>query len=441
MWPFAIVDGKRTHISEANRGTRGICPVCGEALVARKGAYRCEHWWHVNGRQCDLWYESRGPWHRYWQDMFPSDCQEVIVECDGIKHIADVKTKKGIVVEMQWSAISTEQIAAREKFYDKMLWIVGMCRLVGGQRLKERFDDADISRVRKQCRMHVLSACDLPRSIQWLDCSWPVFFDFDGTFDKPESNGNLYYLMPKRKDDDFDRYCIEVPRMELIEALRVGRAHDLFQELKDFRDGHERWLQEERERAIIRARADELKGRAKIEARERDRAEPFRGCGDSFPSEVAFANRKFHLPPRCAVTMGWVEGYLVSRGFITEWITRLPEKSFAPYGRIAIHFAEDYSLDEYKVDMAKAKEMGLAEEVLPYDKLEMYRDKIVACVDYLIKHEDSDIAFTFRYQNLFYRPSAKACAWHRSSVEIWDLPSRTQEYLGQVDEFSRRIEI
>ena len=69
-WRFAIVDGERLDISKAQREQRGICPLCGGDLVAKKGDIRESHWSHINKRKCDAWYESKGQWHRWWQNRF-----------------------------------------------------------------------------------------------------------------------------------------------------------------------------------------------------------------------------------------------------------------------------------------------------------------------------------------------------------------------------------
>lgn len=64
--------------------------------------------------------------------MFPKEWQEVVVEkeVDGlvVRHIADVKTERGVILEVQYSPISIEDIAIRERFYNNMLWLVNMRR-------------------------------------------------------------------------------------------------------------------------------------------------------------------------------------------------------------------------------------------------------------------------------------------------------------------------
>lgn len=55
-------------------------------------------------------------WHLSWQENFPEDCREVVVEKDGIKHRADVLINN-TVIEFQHSSITSEEIAKRNNFY------------------------------------------------------------------------------------------------------------------------------------------------------------------------------------------------------------------------------------------------------------------------------------------------------------------------------------
>ncbi len=124
---YAIVDGQR---SEASRGLLGTCPICEVALRPRCGRFRQAHWAHPPGIVDHRW-EPETEWHRQWKGCFPEDCQEVIHRADnGERHIADVKTAHGQVIELQNSPISEEERSSREAFYRPMLWVVN------GQRLK-----------------------------------------------------------------------------------------------------------------------------------------------------------------------------------------------------------------------------------------------------------------------------------------------------------------
>lgn len=170
-WPYAIVDGVRTHISDAARLQHGECPVCGAELVARKGKFREDHWWHVNGKRCDPWYQPKGPWHLYWQNMFPKECQEVVVEGDvdgtRVRHIADVKTHGGIVLEVQYSAISPETIAIREDFYGNMLWLANMRRIESDTKSSRRMSRRQRVSMRTSPRRLIMRSCGSLKARLW----------------------------------------------------------------------------------------------------------------------------------------------------------------------------------------------------------------------------------------------------------------------------------
>lgn len=120
---YALVEGLR-HIPEPN--LKGVCPVCSEATVSKCGSILQWHWAHRGKRHCDPWWENETDWHRTWKSKFPSESREVVHfnSATGEKHVADVKTHRGIVVEFQNSPISVSELRGRELFYARMLWIV-----------------------------------------------------------------------------------------------------------------------------------------------------------------------------------------------------------------------------------------------------------------------------------------------------------------------------
>ena len=120
---YAIIDGVR---AEAQPQSRGVCQCCGGQTIAKCGEHVVWHWAHRRREDCDPWWESETGWHRLWKDRFPLDWQE-IVHCDpvtGERHIADVKTPQGLVVEIQNSPIHPEEMRSREDFYSEIVWIV-----------------------------------------------------------------------------------------------------------------------------------------------------------------------------------------------------------------------------------------------------------------------------------------------------------------------------
>lgn len=120
---YADVDGERT---QASPKLRGICRGCGGDTIAKCGKHVVWHWSHRSRSHCDRWWEAETAWHRDWKNRFPIDWQEIVLhdEATGEKHIADVRTCLGVVVEFQRSTIEPSEVAAREQFYRRMVWVV-----------------------------------------------------------------------------------------------------------------------------------------------------------------------------------------------------------------------------------------------------------------------------------------------------------------------------
>src|SRR5262249_38057129 len=125
---FALVEGERR---EAQPRLSGKCPGCGNAVIAKCGEYRVWHWAHQGTRTCDHWWEPETEWHRAWKSQFPPEWQKIIQRSeDGEKHIADVKTDRGVVLEFQHSFLRRDERESREMFYRNMVWVVNGLRRV-----------------------------------------------------------------------------------------------------------------------------------------------------------------------------------------------------------------------------------------------------------------------------------------------------------------------
>lgn len=75
-------------------------------MTPKCGQLKVWHWAHRSIRSCDPWWENETPWHRAWKNQFPADWQEKVHRTDnGEKHVADVKTKSGVVLEFQHSPL------------------------------------------------------------------------------------------------------------------------------------------------------------------------------------------------------------------------------------------------------------------------------------------------------------------------------------------------
>ncbi|PZX56809.1 hypothetical protein [Algoriphagus chordae] len=106
------------------KGLTGKCQICGNPVKAYCGNIIIHHWKHVAELNCDPWKEHESEWHRSWKNEFPKDWQEVIMNKGNNKHIADVKTKNGLVLELQNSSISSSTIEEREDFYGNIIWLI-----------------------------------------------------------------------------------------------------------------------------------------------------------------------------------------------------------------------------------------------------------------------------------------------------------------------------
>lgn len=117
---------------------RAICQGCGSILIAKCGEMNIWHWAHENGADCDSWhYEPKTEWHIKWQNYFNESEREVSIVKNNQHHIADIFNKNEIVIEIQNSPISTYDIKEREKFYDKMIWIINSKEFIHNIILKD----------------------------------------------------------------------------------------------------------------------------------------------------------------------------------------------------------------------------------------------------------------------------------------------------------------
>lgn len=213
---FALVDNQKVA---AQKGLKGICPICQKPVIPKCGPYKIDHWAHKSNANCDKWWENETDWHRKWKNLFPEEWQEVVAfdEITGEKHIADIKTNTGMVIEFQHSNISDDERVSRESFYKKMIWIVdGTRRKYDFSRFMKAFDKEFIIPVDKSNNIKIwLLFCSgdyLPK--EWVKSSVPVVFDY--------GNDELWCLFPK-KESGHHQLILETPRDELVNVLRKGQ--------------------------------------------------------------------------------------------------------------------------------------------------------------------------------------------------------------------------
>lgn len=202
---YALVNDERR---EPEPGLSGICASCGSLMVSKCGEVNIHHWAHGKRRNCDPWWENETEWHRAWKRNFPTAWHEVIQKDEiGEKHIADVKTSQGIVLEFQHSHIKPEERDARENFYKNMVWIVdGKRRL----RDKEQFQFSIRYTTGIGARKDLFeSTGGGALSREWGNRNVPVFFDFGEEM--------LWGYLPKNLHEK--SHVVGIERSKLIAAL------------------------------------------------------------------------------------------------------------------------------------------------------------------------------------------------------------------------------
>lgn len=212
---FSLVNGRR---QEAKPKLSGICPACGSVMTAKCGRVRVHHWAHKNQGQCDPWWEKESGWHRTWKDQFPSEWQEFIQrDGNGEKHIADVKTSTGWVIEFQHSALDLDERHSRENFYQKLIWVVdGTKRKSDIEPFKKGFiygqspDPLSPNKYRK-----FFPKGNLLKN--WSECAGHVFFDFG-------EEHPLWWVYPG--SNETYAYIQTISRDKFIQSLQNPDAAD-----------------------------------------------------------------------------------------------------------------------------------------------------------------------------------------------------------------------
>ena len=221
---FALINEQR---QEAQPNLSGLCPACDQAMIAKCGKFKIWHWAHKGRRTCDPWWENETEWHRAWKGRFPESWQEVIHQADtGEKHIADVKTDQGWVIEFQHSYIKPEERRSRDAFYQKLVWVVdGTRRKRDGAKFLNVLNRGKPIGSNSSVQRVFSDESILLR--EWVDSHAPIFFDFGG-------EQVLWWLLKGYPDGS--AYITAYSRSDFIEIHRDGatqKARDFDEFVKD----------------------------------------------------------------------------------------------------------------------------------------------------------------------------------------------------------------
>ncbi len=218
---FALINGQR---QEAQPNLSGKCPTCDHPMVAKCGEVKIWHWAHQGRRFCDPWWENETVWHRGWKGQFPVNWQEVVHQAEtGEKHISDVKTDRGWVIEFQHSYLKPEERRSRDTFYPKLIWVVdGTRRKRDRAQLLNAWKEGVRVGANSPVRRAFSDNCALLR--EWADSNAPIFFDLG-------EMQVLWWLFAKSTNGS--AYVAPYPRAKFIESHR-GAATEIAREFDEF---------------------------------------------------------------------------------------------------------------------------------------------------------------------------------------------------------------
>lgn len=197
---FALLNNQKV---KPIKGQMGYCPMCGAEMIARCGKVKIHHWAHKGKLHCDRWWESETLWHRDWKNHFPSEWHEIVHFDDNVeKHIADLKTPHGLVVEFQHSPISTEEKQSREDFYKTMIWIVDGTRR---KRDRERFFSGSRGFLTTVARnTYLVKDPKIAFPSEWTYSKSIVFFDFG----IHENGTHTVYMLYKTQKAQYYQFTV-----------------------------------------------------------------------------------------------------------------------------------------------------------------------------------------------------------------------------------------
>lgn len=222
---------------KATKGAKGICPYCKSEVIAKCGEQKIAHWAHKSCKVCDSWHDKETEWHLMWKSYFPEKWQEIIKydQVTGEKHIADVCTENGFVLEFQHSAIKLEEQQSREEFYKNMNWVVDGTRLKNDfKKFSKIIDNTSIARVifpiiiPSQNNRQVGNIIEVyyPEDIfpkNWLNSTVPVVFDFKGLShleNLADIKNSIFCLLPMKNASI--RYVIQVSIGDFVANAKTG---------------------------------------------------------------------------------------------------------------------------------------------------------------------------------------------------------------------------
>jgi hypothetical protein len=178
---FALSESNERIVATPH--AKGFCALCKGPMIPKCGHIKIDHWAHKSVKDCDPWWEPESEWHRQWKNIVHEDLREVVIEKEGEKHRADIQLPSGIIIEFQKSPLPIGERLRREKFYEKMLWVIHFPK----EKIEwERSDPTNITSS-KNFNEYYLTIKYFNKWINYPPNLSPIFLDFD--------DGEMFWIM------------------------------------------------------------------------------------------------------------------------------------------------------------------------------------------------------------------------------------------------------
>lgn len=205
---------------------RILCPTCNSILIAKCGELNIWHWAHENKEECDNWnYEPKTQWHIEWQSNFKTEQIERYLNKNNQIHIADILTSSNVVIEIQNSPISNIEIAEREEFYNKMIWVINSKEFKHNLSLKKFKYDFDLEVTKNEVNYNPEIAS---RGIEIK----LINYDYNGQIEKALINCNYKKEENSYIDENGDEYEYETDEIVYYKN-RTKNEEELEKEIKN----------------------------------------------------------------------------------------------------------------------------------------------------------------------------------------------------------------
>lgn len=218
---YALLNG--VYVTATPHQKDAICPLCKSKVVAKCGVIKVHHWAHKKGNPCDSWREADSEWRHRWLEHFVDCDVEAIIENNGTRHFADIKTKNGTTVLLRRGRVKEAELRKMEDFFEGLVWIVDLsANKRAAIKLRNAFRDRTIHKVFKNA-YRTFGGLGIGIPDEWSRNRYPVIFDFSGVEDVPQFISQyMWCLMPYEENSlVYDRFLLRYTKEKMLELLSV----------------------------------------------------------------------------------------------------------------------------------------------------------------------------------------------------------------------------